>query len=136
MSKINKFVPENRRVRNDWAFSYQIFKLLGGLDERVKVVTLLLALSGIRLGALSSLRMKYLEGESRKLLAYENDKEKYFTFITPECNNALDSYYDMGSRYGGKINNDPYLIREQFGVGVPFQTKNPRPVNTDTMRWK
>jgi integrase len=135
ISKINKFIPENRRVRNDRAFTHEeISRLLTAADERMKAVILLLASSGIRLGALSSLRMKHMK--NRKLLVYENDKEEYFTFVTPECQNAIDSYIDMRSRYGEKIKNESFLIREQFDVRDPFQAKKPRQINTDTIRWK
>jgi integrase len=135
VSKINKFVPENRRVRNDRAINHEeISRLLPASDERMKAVILLLASSGIRLGALSSLKMKHLQ--NRKLLVYENDKEEYFTFITEECNKALGSYLDMRGRYGEKINNESFLIREQFDIRDPFQVKKPKQVNTDTIRWK
>jgi len=135
ISKINKFVPENRRVRNDRAFTHEeISKLLDAADERMKVVILILASSGVRLGSLSSLRIKHLQ--NRKLLVYENDREEYFTFISSECQKAIDSYLDMRSRYGEKINNESFLIREQFDIRDPFQAKKPRQVNIDTIRWK
>ena len=135
ISKINKFVPENRKVRNDKAFTHEeISKLLEAADERMKVVILLLASSGIRLGAISSLRIRHLQ--NRKLLVYENDREQYFTFITPECQKAVDSYLDMRSRYGEKIENESFLIREQFDIRDPFQAKKARQVNGDTIRWK
>ena len=131
ISKINKFVPENRRVRSDRAFTHEeISKLLSAADERMRAVILLLASSGIRLGALSSLRMKHMK--NRKLLVYENDKEEYFTFITPECQNAIDSYLDMRSRYGEKIKNESFLIREQFDIRDPFQAKK---TETDQHRY-
>ena len=135
ISKINKFVSENRKVRNDRAFTHEeISKLLHAADERMKVVILLLASSGLRLGAISSLRIRHLQ--KRKLLVYENDREEYFTFITPECQKAVDSYLDMRSRYGEKINNESFLLREQFDIRDPFQAKKARQVNTDTIRWK
>jgi integrase len=135
ISKINKFVPENRKVRNDRAFTHEeISKLLDAADERMKAVILLLASSGLRLGAISSLRIRHLQ--KRKLLVYENDREEYFTFITLECQIVLDSYLDMRSRYGEKINNESFLIREQFDLRDPFQAKKARQVNTDTIRWK
>ncbi len=135
ISKINKFVPENRKVRSDRAFTHEeISKLLDAADERMKVVILLLASSGLRLGAISSLRIRHLQ--KRKLLVYENDREEYFTFITPECQKVVDSYLDMRSRYGEKINNESFLIREQFDIRDPFQAKKARQVNTDTIRWK
>ena len=135
ISKINKFVPQNRKVRNDRAFTHEeISKLLDAADERMKVVILLLASSGLRLGAISFLRIRHLQ--KRKLLVYENDKEEYFTFITPECQKAVDSYLDMRSRYGEKINSESLLLREQFDIRDPFQAKKARQVNTDTIRWK
>jgi integrase len=135
ISKINKFVPENRKVRNDRAFTHEeISNLLDASDERMKVVILLLASSGLRLGAISSLRIRHLQ--KRKLLVYENDREEYFTFITPECQKAVDSYLDMRSRYGEKINSESFLLREQFDIRDPFQAKKARQVNTDTIRWK
>jgi integrase len=74
ISKINIFVPENRRVRNDRAFSHEeISRLLSAADERMKVVIMLLASSGIRLGALSSLRIKHLQ--NRKLLVLKMIKK-------------------------------------------------------------
>jgi integrase len=122
ISKINKFVPENRKVRNDRAFTHEeISKLLDAADERMKVVILLLASSGLRLGAIFSLRIRHLQ--KRKLLVYENDREEYFTFVTPECQKVVDSYLDMRSRYGEKIDNESFLIREQFDLRDPLQAK-------------
>jgi hypothetical protein len=45
-----------------------------------------------------------------KLTVYEKDVEEYFTFITPECKQAIDFYLEMRSRYGEKLNDNSYLI--------------------------
>ena len=137
VGKINKFVPVIRKVRNDRAFTHvEISRMLEAADERMRVVILLLAPSGVRLGAIALLRLKHLENENRKLIVYENESEEYFSFITPECSKAIDSYLDMRSRYGEKINNETFLIREQFDIRDPFQAKKARQANTDTIRWK
>jgi len=83
-------------------------------DERIRVVILLLASTGMRIGAIPSLRIRNVD--ENKITVYENAKEEYFTFITPECNNAIDSYIDMRSRYGEKINDNSFLIREQLDI--------------------
>jgi len=50
--KINKFVPESRKMRSDKSYTReQISKLLEIADERMRVIILLLASSGIRIGA-------------------------------------------------------------------------------------
>jgi site-specific recombinase XerC len=54
--KINKFMPEPTRVNRDRAYAHEeISKLLDFTDERMRDVILLMASSGIRLGALPSL---------------------------------------------------------------------------------
>lgn len=116
-------MPERRRVKKDRAYTHQeISKLLEITDDRMRAVILLLASSGLRIGAISSLRLRSLD--DMKLLVYENDSEEYLTFITPECKKAIDSYLDMRSRYGEKLTDDSYLIREQFDIRDQFQIKN------------
>jgi integrase len=92
--KISKFMPEQTRLRKDKAYTHeQISKLLEIADERMRVVILLLASSGIRIGSTSSLKLGNLE--DNKLTVYENTREEYFTFITPECKKAIDNYIDI-----------------------------------------
>ena len=64
-----------------------------------------------------------MDDKSSKLIVYEGFSEEYFTFITPECKQAIDSYLNMRSRYGEKLNDDSYLIREQFDVRCPAKPK-------------
>ena len=54
---------------------------------------------------------------------YENSNEEYFTFITPECKKAIDNYLDMRARYGEKLNDGFYLVREQFDVRCLSKSK-------------
>jgi integrase len=53
VTKIGKFMPEQKRVRKDRAYTYEeISKLLEVADERMRVVILLLASTGIRVGTI------------------------------------------------------------------------------------
>ena len=120
--KIGKFIPEYKKARTDKAYTdYEIAKLLEFSDERMRCVILILASSGIRIGALPSIKLRNLQ--DIKLTVYENDKEEYVTFITPECKKAIDDYLDMRLRYGEKLNDDSYLVREQFDVRCPSLPK-------------
>ena len=122
ITKINKFIPVLQKVRKDRAYNHvEIAKLLEIADERSRVIILLMTSSGIRVGALPLLRLGNLEDS--KLTIYENDREEYFTFITPECQKAIDSYLDFRARYGEKLGKNSPLVREQFNTMDPFRIK-------------
>jgi integrase len=130
--KISKFIPEYRKVKKDRAYTHQeIHRLLDFADERLRVVIYILASSGIRIGALPLLHLRNLE--DNKLIIYENSNEEYITFTTPECKQAIDAYLDMRSRYGEKITDESYLIREQFDVRNPGK---PKAVKAETLERK
>lgn len=76
-------------MRKDRAYTHEeIHTLLDIADERFRTIILILASTGIRIGALSLLKLKHLQDS--KLTVYENTKEEYITFITPECQKAVD----------------------------------------------
>src|SRR6476620_9907624 len=96
-TKVSRFMPEQRRVKKHRGYTHEeISKMLEIADERMRVVILLLSSTGMRIGAIPPLRIKDID--ENKITVYENAKEEYFTFITPECKNAIDSYIDMRSR--------------------------------------
>jgi integrase len=71
--------------------------------------------------------------QNTKLTVYENSIEQYFTFITPECKKVIDSYLNMRSRYGAKLTDNSYLIREQFDVRCPAK---PRQFKREALQYK
>ena len=129
--KITKFMPERIKVNRDRAYSHEeIGKMLEIADERMRVVILLLASSGIRIGAIPSIKLRNLQDS--KITIYESANEEYFTFITPECKKAIDFYLDFRSRYGEKLNDNSYLIREQFDIRNPGK---PKEISHRTIQW-
>jgi len=130
--KIGKFMPEQRKVRKDRAYTHQeISKMLEIADSRLRVVILLLASSGMRIGAISLLKLKHVQ--NYQIIAYEKTKEEYFTFMTPECKKAIDDYLDMRSRYGEKLGDNSPLIREEFNIrGI----KKAKHIATKTLQFK
>jgi integrase len=137
VAKINKFMPEQRKVRKkDRGYTNEeIGKMLSFCDERTRVIVLLLASTGIRIGALSNLRVGNLDNGNNKLIVYENDKEEYYTFVTPECKEAIDSYLDMRSRYGEEIEDNCFLIREQFDKRDNFAIAHCKGMARETLQW-
>ena len=121
-TKISKFLPEYKKIKKDRAYTHEkISKLLEIADERMRAVILLLASTGMRIGAIPDLRLRNLE--ATKITIYEGTKEEYFGFITAECKKAVDTYLDMRSRYGEKLQENSFLIREQFDVRNPGKPK-------------
>jgi len=134
-TKISRFMPEQRKVKKDRGYTHEeISKMLEIADERVRVVILLLASAGMRIGAIPSLRIRNVD--EYKITIYENAKEEYFTFISPECKNAIISYIDMRSRYGEKINDNSFLIREQFDIRDKFAIGACKGIGREVLQWK
>ncbi len=136
-AKITKFMPEQRKVKKDRSYTHEeISKMLEISDERTRVIILLLASTGIRIGAIPILKIGNLDMNNNKITVYENAKEEYLTFMTPECKQAIDSYLDMRSRYGEKINDDSFLVREQFDIRNKFAIGRCRAISRETLQWK
>jgi len=132
--KISRFMPESRRIKKDRAYTHsEISKMIEIADERMRAVILLLSSSGIRIGAIQSIRLRNLK--ENRLTVYENDNDEYLTFITPECKKAIDNYLDMRLRYGEKLTDNTYLIREQFDIRDQFQIKKARQITRNAIRW-
>ena len=81
-------MPEYEKVKKDRGYIHKkISRLLEIADERMRVVILLLASSGMRIGALQFPTMRNLE--DLKITVYENEREEYLTFMTSECKKVL-----------------------------------------------
>ncbi len=136
--KINMFKGEFSRKVIDRAYEHpEISKILQVSDLRMKVIILLMASTGMRIGAIPSLKMRNLEkiNDIYKVTVYEGSKESYFTFTTPECTSFIDSYLEFRQSNGEKIDKDSYLIRDQFDITDIEQIRNKsKGITLNTMR--
>jgi len=129
--KIGKYLGEHIMSHRDRAYTTEeISRALNVCDERVKVIILLLASSGLRIGALAGLQVKHLTEQPEfniyRLSIYEGSKEEYYTFCTPEAKKAVDDYLNYRKRCSEKINASSPLIREQFDKDDMFAVNHPR----------
>jgi integrase len=127
--KIAKFYPED--VTNSYR-SYtkeEIAKLLSIADLRDRCIILLMASSGIRVGAIKSLKvksLKRLDNEIGLIAVYPESKESsYTTLITSECLSSIDSYLKFRKEQGEKIIEDSWLIRDKFAT-FSYRTNRPK----------
>jgi integrase len=130
--KINCYLPEERKLNDDRACTHdEIHLLLQFCDQRMNALVLMLASSGMRIGAVPDLKIKHLTKIQKynlyKIKVYAGyPKCEHFTFTTPETANSLDAYFDYRQRYGEKINPDSPVIREQFDITDILSVKQPK----------
>lgn len=118
--KIGKYLGESKKKNVDRSYTHpEIKSLIDIADLRLKVVISVLASTGMRIGALPSLKLSHLEkkGDIYKFKIYENTKDESICFCSPECATYIDSYLEFRTRSGEHLDKEQsYLIREQFDI--------------------
>jgi len=116
--KIARFYPEE--VTNDYrAYTRtEISKLLSIADLRDRCIILLMASSGIRVGAIPSLTIRSLkkldEGLGLLTVYGESKKSRYVTLVTPECMSSIEEYLELRRKRGENLTEKSYLIRDNM----------------------
>ena len=136
--KVSNYLGENTKLFKDRAYTTEeIQQLLVKADERARVIILLLASTGMRIGAIPGLKLKHLtkvdDYNLYQITVYDNTREEYYCFCSPECANAIDSYFAYRERCFEKIGSESPLIREQIDRDNPDKARNPRHVSLDTL---
>lgn len=117
--KLKRFRGEETEPHESRKYEHEeIQTLINICDLRMNASTLLMCSAGLRVGALSTLLISHLErkGDLYKVNVYKGlkGKGKYFTFCTPECAKAIDTYLKFRERCGEKIGPDSPLFRKDF----------------------
>lgn len=99
-----------------------------------------MASTGMRLGAVPDLQIGNLEKIPQynlyKILVYANfPSDRHYSFCTPECAAAIDSYLAYRKRFGDPLKKTAPLIREQFEINDPFIAANPKPIAERTISY-
>jgi site-specific recombinase XerC len=125
--KINMFKGEFKRKVSDRAYTHdEIKKILDISDLRMKSIVLLMASSGLRVGAIPILKLRHLEKIDNlyKITVYEGTNDQYYSFCTQECTYFIDQYLEYRTQNGEKLHKDSYLIRDQFDITDLEQVRN------------
>ncbi|MGH9972714.1 MAG: tyrosine-type recombinase/integrase [Nitrososphaeraceae archaeon] len=122
--KIKKFTKSqktgNEISGRDRGYTHaEIQKILEFSDQQIKTAFLILASTGIRIGALPLLKVGDLEriDDLHKVTVYSGEKEQYITFTTPEATKEIDAYLEFRKRRGEHITSESYLIVRKFSKG-------------------
>jgi hypothetical protein len=135
---INQYKGEFKRKQKDEAYTHeQIQRLLDISKYRTKVLVLIFASTGSRVGAIPDLKKKHLKriGDLYQFTFYEGYREEYITFCTPECAKAIDDYLAYRERAGEVITDESHLIRQDFDpTDLEQVRKQCKPVVKATVR--
>ncbi|MDR4513033.1 MAG: site-specific integrase [Nitrososphaeraceae archaeon] len=109
-------------------------------DIRTKIIILLIASSGMRMGAIAAIKIRNLVKNPElgiyQISVYEGSrKSNYKIFCTPECTNIIDSYLDYRKHSGEQLKDASPLIREQFDSTDMFKVNNPRHIGTGLVKY-
>lgn len=127
-------------MNKDRAYTHEEIKTLFDTgDFRFKALITLLASTGIRIGSVCDLRLRHLEKKAEsgiyKITIYENTKDEYYVFTTPEAANMIDQYLDYRRRASEPLNDNSPLLRNDFDMSSIERTrKNSRPISLTTIR--
>jgi integrase len=137
--KLYRYLGEQTRAHKDRAYTAEeIAKILQSCDLRLKAIVLLMASSGIHVGALQPMKLSHLlpipDYDLYRVTIYENAKEEYYTFCTPEAKRTIDEYLAYRERSGERVAPKSPLFREQFDLNDPFQISAPRHLRATTLQ--
>lgn len=130
IKKFNKYERTDNSINGkDRPYTHlEIQQILQYADERSKTSILLLSSTGMRIGALHSIKIGDIERIDNlyKITVYSGDNEEYFTFCTPECAKEIDAYIKYRKSRGETISKDSFLIVRKFSQrtevkGKPFK---------------
>jgi integrase len=136
--RIAKYCPE-QVTNNLRAYTKEeIAKLFTMADLRDRCIILLMASTGMRVGALKSLKLKHLtklqhESNIGLLSIYPESKDhRYNALMTPECMASINEYIEYRRKQHEKITEDSYIIRDKFAT-FSKKTNRPNPLTEHTI---
>jgi integrase len=105
--------------------------------ERDKVIVLLMASVGLRIGALPTITIGdltkvyppgYMPQDSYiyKITIYPKESEEYYAFCTFETTNAINHYLEYRQQNGEELTPKAPLIRKHFRSGVSYEKGSKR----------
>jgi integrase/recombinase XerD len=121
--KIRRMIPQQKkRSGKDPYTTENIIQMISFEPNiRNKAIIHFMAASGVRVGAISDLKVKHLTKISDNCMAitvYPDELEEYTTFLTPEATRILEMYFEKRRIDGEFVNNESPIFREQYTFGI------------------
>lgn len=128
--KIKKLLPQTIKKSGYRAYDTKhVQTLLKSItDLRNRAIILFLASTGVRIGAMEGLKVKHVKDTPvgcKRVIIYENTKEEYIVFLTPEASAALEDSLQKRRNDGENITPESPLFRDKY----QRVTKPAKPLN-------
>jgi integrase len=148
--KINSYKPEFQNVvDNDQAYTKEQIQMMLSMcsDLRDKAILLLLASTGMRIGAVPRLRLNDLQTVDGKsfphigdtyifqVTVYRKSKQQYICYTTFEAHDAISAYLEYRSRCGEILTPESFLFRKVFDKRSPLEISTPKPITVTVINW-
>ena len=136
--KIHSFEPEAEQRNEDRPYTnVEIATLLSKSSPRDRAIILLMASSGVRVGAIAyPLLLKDLQPIDAhhifKITVYRKSPSRYYTFCTPEARRELEAHLDWRRRLGEQLKDDSPVFRKSFDSP---RIQKPVPVTVSSISW-
>ena len=124
--RVKRLLPAKIKLTGNQAWSTDAIKRMLEFcpDLRARALIHFLSSSGIRIGAIPDLKLKHvaeMPHGCKSALAYEDTREEYFTFLTPEASKALDLYLEQRRKDGESVKPESpvFRIHYQLGLAIP-----------------
>jgi len=104
--------------------------------KRTKALILFLSSTGCRVGVIPELKLEHITNHEgcKKVLCYEDSREDYVTFMTPEASKAFDDYLEERQQDKEKLTGESPAFRKDYVVGfAPAETMRPDTVRSSVM---
>lgn len=121
--KIKKFYPDTIKKAGYGTYTTEQIQILlkATTDFRNRAIVLFLSSTGVRVGALVGLKLKHLKDMPdgcKRVTIYENSKEEYVVFLTPETSRVIDSYLKKRQKDGEDITPESPLFRDKYRIAT------------------
>jgi integrase len=120
--RIRKLFPEKVKKGNAKGYTHEDVQSILNFSKtkRHRALILLLSSSGVRIGAITDMKLKHLTQieQSYAIKIYEGQKEEDFVFTTPESTKTIDDYLDERRKDGEYIDDESPLFRAEYQLGI------------------
>jgi len=121
--KIRRLYPAKIKISGEKPYTTKQIQIMLSYttSQRNKAVIHLMAASGVRVGAISDLRLKHLLEMPigcKAIIVYEGSRDEYTTFLTPEASEVLNQYLEKRTTDGEHLHEESPVFREDYKIGI------------------
>lgn len=119
--KLYKTIPQNIKNGGERAYNKEHIRtmLKGTYKVRNKLLALFMASTGARVGSISDLKLKHVKQIENcyYVTLYNEEKEEYVSFMSPECSRLYEQYLQTRKSDGEILTQESPLFRHDYANG-------------------